>query len=232
MIGAKHYKQQCAISNNIYPSLSFLNTRLEAMKKPKSYSDFTLDHLREMFGIKNTRRKLDFANTSLAPSSWLLTTLTMNRIAPLNSEKAKSELLITPILVELMNRNLDRCTYFSGPLLDVDAAQSLRGRCDFLLTREMSADVSAPIIALFEAKDDSLDHWYGQCGAEMLAARIFNEQRNEPITIIHGGVTNGFTWQFLRLEGLSLLIDTEMYSLSDLPKLLGALNYLIDFYHQ
>ncbi len=205
---------------------------MKPLKKPRSYSDFTLEHLREMFGIRNRTQALVPGCTLLPPSAWLLTTLQMNRIAPMSSEKAKSELLITPVLVEMMNRNPSRFTCFSGTSLDVDAAQSLKGRCDFLLTRELSLDVSAPIIAVFEAKDDSLDHWYGQCGAEMLAARIFNEQRNEPITIIHGAVTNGFAWQFLRLEGAQLLIDTEIYSLSDLPKLLGVLQGLIDFYHQ
>jgi hypothetical protein len=204
---------------------------MKLLKKPRSYSDFTLEHLREMFHLQNKQVALNLDVTAMPPSSWLVETLKMNRIAPMNSEKAKSELLITPILVELMNRNSNRFTCFSGTSLDVDAAQSLKGRCDFLLTREMSLDISAPIIAVFEAKDDSLDHWYGQCGAEMYAARMFNEQRNEPITIIHGAVTNGFSWQFLRLEGSSLLIDKEIYALSDLPKLLGALQYLIDFYH-
>jgi hypothetical protein len=204
---------------------------MKPLKKPRSYSDFTLEHLREMFNVRSKSYALSLDETPVPPSAWLLTTLDMNRIAPMNSEKAKSELLITPILVEMMNRNPERFTCFSGTSLDVDAAQSLKGRCDFLLTKEMSLDVSAPIIAVFEAKDDSLDHWYGQCGAEMLAARMFNEQRNEPITIIHGAVTNGFAWQFLRLEGAQLLIDKEIYALSDLPKLLGALQFLIDFYH-
>ena len=202
------------------------------MKIPKSYSDFTLEHLRTMFGIRSKKSALNLGNVPVSPSAILPQILERNQQVPTNTEKAKSELLITPILVELATRNPERFTYFSGNTLNVDIAHALKGRCDFLLTKEVSLDISAPIIALFEAKDDSLDHWYGQCGAEMLAARIFNEQRNEPITIIHGAVTNGFTWQFLRLEGAQLLIDTEIYTLGDLPKLLGALEYLVDFYHQ
>jgi hypothetical protein len=205
---------------------------MKPLKKPRSYSDFTIEHLQEMFGIQNRKRPLRLFQSILEPSEILRAVLERNMLAPLNTEKAKSELLITPVLVEMMSRNPDRFTYFSGNTLDVVEEQSLKGRCDFLLTRSMSMNISAPIIAMFEAKDDSLDHWYGQCGAEMLAARIFNEQRNEPITIIHGAVTNGFTWQFLRLEGTQLLIDTEIYALSDLPKLLGVLQSLIDFYYQ
>jgi hypothetical protein len=208
-----------------------LKHRMKLLKKPRSYSDFTLDHLQQMFGIRSTMEDLLLSQVSVLPSEWLEITLLRNRTLPVNSEKAKSELLITPVIVEIATRTPQRVQCFSGNTLDVDAAQALKGRCDFLLTRNLSVNISAPIIAIFEAKDDSLDHWYGQCGAEMYAARLFNEQRNEPITIIHGAVTNGFSWQFLRLEGLQLLIDKEIYALSDLPKLLGALQFLIDFYH-
>jgi hypothetical protein len=205
---------------------------MKLLKKPRSYSDFTLDHLEQMFSIRSTMKDLRLSQVSLLPSEWLEATLSRNRTLPVNSEKAKSELLITPIIVEIATRTPQRFQCFSGNTLDVDVTQSLKGRCDFLLTKNLSVNISAPIIAIFEAKDDSLDHWYGQCGAEMYASRLFNEQRNEPITIIHGAVTNGFSWQFLRLEGAQLLIDKEIYALSDLPKLLGALQFLIDFYHQ
>jgi hypothetical protein len=69
-----------------------------------------------------------------------------------------------------------------------------------------------------------------KCGAEMYAAQLFNERKNEPYQIIHGVVTNGYDWQFLRLKNNVLLIDTEMYSLANLPKLLGVLQKLIDGY--
>jgi hypothetical protein len=66
----------------------------------------------------------------------------------------------------------------------------------------------------------------------MFAARIFNEDRNEPIHIIHGAVTNGNAWRFVRLEGALLKIDTDIYTTDNLARLLGALQYLIDFYYQ
>jgi hypothetical protein len=204
---------------------------MKNLKKPRSYSDFTLSHLREMFGIENASFPLNLAQKLAMPSELLVSTLHRNQVISLNSEKAKSEFLIAPILAELANRKPLLFSCFSGNMLDVDVTRSLRGRCDFLLTRQMSLDITAPIIAIFEAKDDSLDHWYGQCGSEMLASRIFNEERGEPISIIHGAVTNGFTWQFLRLEGTALLVDTEIFTLKELPRLLGALEFLIDFYH-
>ena len=93
-----------------------------------------------------------------------------------------------------------------------------------------STNIEAPVIGIFEAKDDSLDKWYGQCGAEMYAARLFNEHQNRYFPIIFGAVTNGFSWQFLKLEDKTLWIDTETYGTQNLPKLLGVLQYLIGFY--
>jgi hypothetical protein len=201
------------------------------MKTPKSYSDFTLEHLQTIFGIDNAQKELYLAETDLMPSEWLISALERSKVMPFNSEKAKSEFIISPIILELVSRNPERFRCFSGNTLDVDAKRSLKGRCDFLFTKKLSNHISAPIIAIFEAKDDNVEHWYGQCGSEMLAARIFNEQRNEPIHIIHGAVTSGTEWRFLRLEENVLSIDTELYTVGNLPKLLGALQFLIDFYH-
>lgn len=205
---------------------------MKTLKKPRSYSDFTLAHLRELFALENASADLHLGNHPKEPSEWLLETLEISKQMVFNSEKAKSEFIISPLLLELSNRNQGRFRCFSGNTLDVDTKRSLRGRCDFLLTKKFTMDISAPIIAIFEAKDDNIDHWYGQCGAEMLAARIFNEERNEPVFIIHGAVTNGTTWRFLRLDGALLTIDTDLYTTDHLARLLGALQFLIDFYYQ
>jgi hypothetical protein len=149
---------------------------------------------------------------------------------PINTEKARSELLITPVLTEWFSRNPGQLQYFSGNTFDVDASRALKGRCDFLFTKHLSMDIVAPVIAVFEAKDDNVDNWYAQCGAEMFAARLFNEQHNEPYRIIHGAVTDGFEWVFLRLEESMLLIDAERYYLRNLPELLGALQTIVNFY--
>lgn len=199
-------------------------------KKPKSYSDYTLDDLKDILGVDNTPVDLKLKAGSVEPSPWLLTTLEHSKLVPLNSEKAKSEWLIVPILTELSVRNPKKFHIFSGNTFNVDKKRALNGKCDFILAKHLSVQISAPIFSIFEAKDDSLDKWYGQCGAEMFAARLFNERRNEPYRIIHGAVTNGRDWQFLKLEENVLYIDTEIYGLVNLPQLLGTLQKLVDFY--
>jgi hypothetical protein len=203
---------------------------LKKAKKLRSYSDYTLDALREVCGIDNTKTKLSLLKQAVTPSECLLNTIERNQVLPINSEKARSELLITPVLVEWVSRNPKKLQYFSGNTFDVIPEKALKGRCDFLFTKHFSLNIVAPVVAMFEAKDDNVDNWYGQCGAEMYAARIFNEQKNEPYQIIYGAVTNGKEWIFLRLEENMLLIDSERYYLQDLPRLLGALQTIIEFY--
>jgi hypothetical protein len=201
-----------------------------AGKKTRSYSDFTLDSLRQICGIDNCKTSLGLAKQQVQPSSLLVQILERNESLPINSEKARSELLITPVLIEWLFQNPNTFQYFSGNTFDVDAQKALKGRCDFLFTKHFSIDIVAPVVAMFEAKDDNVDNWYGQCGAEMVAARIFNEQKNEPYHIIYGAVTDGYEWVFLKLEENMLYIDRDRYYLRNLPELLGALQTVINFY--
>jgi len=200
------------------------------LKKVQSYSDFTLDHLQVMFGLKNGKRALNLANQMITPSQWLNDALEKSQLVRLNSEKAKSEWVIAPILLELASYNINKFNIFSGNTFDVDPSQALKGRCDFILTKNLSLTITTPIIAIFEAKDDSLERWLGQCGAEMYAARLFNQTSHESMEIIYGAVTNGNEWLFLRLEGDMLWVDTVQYSYRNLPELLGVLQTVIDFY--
>jgi hypothetical protein len=200
------------------------------MKKLRSYSDYSLNSLSDNCNIDNTKRALNLCNQLIQPSQLLQDVLQRNESLPINSEKARSELIVTPILVEWMQNNPNKLQYFSGNTFDVLPEKALKGRCDFLFTKHFSLHIAAPVIAMFEAKDDNVDNWYGQCGAEMYAAKLFNEQKNEPYKIIYGAVTDGYEWVFLRLEENMLLIDIERYTMQDLPRLLGALQTIADFY--
>ena len=201
------------------------------MKKLRSYSDYSLRALQENCNIDNTRQKFGLCKKIMPPSQLLQEILLRNELIPINSEKARSELIVTPILVEWMQNNPKQLQYFSGNSFDVLPEKALKGRCDFLFTKHFSLHIAAPVIAMFEAKDDNVDNWYGQCGAEMYAAKLFNEQKNEPYKIIYGAVTDGYEWVFLRLEDNMLFTDSERYYMQDLPRLLGALQTIADFYH-
>jgi hypothetical protein len=144
------------------------------------------------------------------------------------SEKAKSELLVSPILVELLRLANTPVQLFSGEEFNVDKERGLNGFCDFLLSRStISSIIQAPIVMLVEAKKGELDVGLGQCAAEMVAAQIFNANEDKPIPVIYGCVTSGKLWQFLKLENQDLTIDLNEYQVTPVERILGILKWMV-----
>src|SRR5436190_19126678 len=72
-----------------------------------------------------------------------------------STEKAKSEFIIAPVLLELRRLAGGKIALFSGLEWDVDAARGLAGYCDLILTNGGSEHVlRAPFVAVVEAKHD------------------------------------------------------------------------------
>ncbi len=144
------------------------------------------------------------------------------------SEKAKSELLVSPILVELLRLADNRVQLFSGEEFNVDRERGLNGFCDFLLSRSaISSIIQAPIVMLVEAKKGELDVGLGQCAAEMVAAQIFNADEDKSISVVYGCVTSGKLWQFLKLEHQDLTIDLTEYQVTPVERILGILKWMV-----
>ncbi len=201
------------------------------MNIPKSYRYYKMSDLAAICNIhyKEANQLLE-PLTHISPSDLLQATLAQNLRMPMRNEKAKSEFIVAPLLVEMWAKN-QNFKPLSGLSFNVESAKGLKGRCDFLISANPDViDLDLPIVCVFEAKDDNIENWYGQCGAEMYAARLFNAQKGNDIHTIHGAVTNGFTWQFLKLEGQTLFIDSQRYGLANLPQLLGAIQKVYDFY--
>lgn len=208
-----------------------LGASLFYMKIPASYRYYTLPDLFDVCQIDKTF-DVDILTPveSVMPSEFLEKTLQRNMRMFMNNEKAKSEFIVAPILVEIWDIN-QNFKPLSGLTLNIDKARGLQGRCDFLISAEpQAAGLEAPIMCVFEAKNDALEDWYGQCGAEMFAVRLFNEQQDKPTPIVYGAVTNGFTWQFLKLEAQMLHIDTVRYGTANLPQLLGAIQKIYNYF--
>jgi hypothetical protein len=165
---------------------------------------------------------------SFEVSQRLLEDLDEAKKFPLLTEKAKSELIIMPILKELRRKN-PNITFFSGFSLNIEGDSNLNGNPDFVLSAKPNlVEIEAPIFCLMESKNKSPDEGFAQCAAEMYAARLFNQQMNEPYETIYGAVTNAFEWIFLRLEKNVIQIDTERYFLNDLPKLFGVMQFIVN----
>ncbi len=109
-----------------------------------------------------------------------------------NTEKAKSEFIIAPLLLELRRSLGDRFGLFSGVELTADPGRGLNGVCDFIISKSPRQFIlSAPLVAIVEAKNDNLRSGLGQCIASMYAAQLFNQQSSAPIEAVFGAVTTG-----------------------------------------
>ena len=201
------------------------------MKIPSSYRYYKIEDLANVCGVGVDNVANMLAPVALVNASPLTEELlARNMLLPLNNEKAKSEFIVAPILAEVWfaNKNFKP---LSGLTFNVDSSKGLKGICDFIISSNPKAqELESPIMCVFEAKNDALEDWYGQCGAEMYAARLFNEQKGNNIKIIYGAITNGFTWQFLKLENQTLYIDSFRYGTANLPQLLGAIQKIYDLY--
>ena len=146
----------------------------------------------------------------------------------INTEKARSELIVAEVLVELREQFDRRISLFSGIDFSVDAGDGLVGVCDFLVSLSpVQYLLQAPIIALVEAKRDDFLSGLGQCTAEMLAAQRFNAKKGNDIPTVYGVSTTGLTWKFLKLTEKRLDIDVASYAIRECDKILGILASMV-----
>ncbi|MEG3842100.1 hypothetical protein [Microcoleus sp. herbarium14] len=196
-----------------------------------AYSDFTLRKVKQSFGLTAVEGGRFLPEVEpIAPSAILAGLLedTVPWAIAVGTEKAKSELIIAPALLEvkrLLNRQI---SVFSGTDFTVDIAAGLNGVCDFLISRSPEQfEIEAPAVMLVEAKRDNINSGLGQCIAEMVAAQRFNEINNNSIPIIYGSVTTGTAWRFMKLEGQIVTIDVSDYPFPPVETILSMLVWMV-----
>jgi len=168
---------------------------------------------------------------ALSPRADLVATLTEGATVALgiNTEKARSEFIIAPVLLELRRLLGSAVALFSGVELDADPARGLTGVCDFILTKGGSQYVlSAPLVTIVEAKNDNVRNGLGQCIASMYAAELYNQKSAKLVPVVYGVVTTGTAWKFLRLAGTALTLDLKEYYIDNVGKILGVLRHIIE----
>jgi len=192
-----------------------------------SFRDFRLPDVLKSFDLVTREAAGLFEDRPpVSPGAHLLEMLRYS--APLatsiGTEKARSELLVAPLLLELKRAFRPDIGFFSGVELVVDPERGLAGICDFLLTAgPEQLFVKSPVIAVVEAKNENLREGLGQCAAEMVAAMIFNEREGNAIETVYGVVTTGTAWKFASLTGKALSIDLNEYGIAQPEKILGIL---------
>ena len=193
-----------------------------------AFSDFTLQVIQARFGVTAQPAALFPDAPPAVVPSWLRDFLARTQQLPLVSEKARSELIVMPILLACRELSNNAISIYSGSRLDVSPEDGLLGECDFLLARTAPVpEVRAPLIAVVEAKKNDVEAGLGQCVAQMIGARMLNEQTGEQIPALYGCVTTGEVWQFLRLRGKTASLGQQRYYLDNVAGILGVFQAIV-----
>ena len=197
-----------------------------------AYSDFTLESVVQTFQLEIIETVDLFSEIEpVTPSEYLTTAL--EKKAPLataiGTEKARSEMIVVEVLVELLEHLDRRISLFSGIDFNVDAQEGLTGACDFLVSLSpVQSYLKTPLIVLIQAKNHDLILGLGQCVAEMIAVQRFNAERENDISTVYGVSTTGVQWKFLKLQGKCLYIDMSLYSIAQCDRILGILSSMVE----
>ncbi len=196
-----------------------------------AYSDFTLRKVKQSFGLTAVEGGRFLPEVEPIAPSAILAGLLADSVPwaiAVGTEKAKSELIIAPTLLEVKRLLQRQISVFSGTDFTVDTAAGLNGVCDFLISRSPEQfEIEAPAVMLVEAKRDNINSGLGQCIAEMVAAQRFNEVNNNSIPIIYGSVTTGTAWRFMKLEGQVVTIDVSDYPFPPVETILSMLVWMV-----
>ena len=195
------------------------------------YSKFTLSRAVEDFELTIREEPNLFAAILPVIPTPLLREILVENVpwaVAVGSEKARSEGIINPVLLEVKRQLGGQVGVFSGEEFNVDIAADLNGFCDFLVSRSSEQlYIKAPVVMLVEAKKEDLKPALGQCLAEMVAAQRFNLSKRQVVETIYGVVTSGTVWRFLQLTGNMVSIDLTDYPLLPVDNVLGVLVWML-----
>ena len=193
-----------------------------------AYTDFTLELAEARLGVRARPGELFPGLVPVPVPDWLRDFLGRGMQLALISEKARSEFIVGPILLACRELTAGRLAIFSGQRLDVDPERGLQGECDFILAlADPVPRLRAPLVTVVEAKKNDIEAGLGQCVAQMVAARDYNEREGAGLSTVYGCVTTGEAWQFLRLKAGELTVDRGRLYIDNVGAILAAFGTIV-----
>ncbi len=196
-----------------------------------AYSDFkTFDQINQKLGIAiEAGNELYCDVEAVKLTQWFVDTMKMayTKAIRINTESSRQALIVDNVLMEL-NQHVS-ISFFLENTFNVDSDKGLTGNPDGIISKsDNQLYITSPVVVLVEAKKSDLGSGLPQCIAEMEAARLFNEQKDNSISPIYGVVTDGVLWQFLSLQDGIATIDTSFYSFDNSSKIVGILKFFVE----
>jgi hypothetical protein len=147
------------------------------------------------------------------------------------SEAAVCEYLISPVLTETVKAHAPVLGLWSHvPLYD---GEELLGVPDYVIGKRSPLSkrlMDKPLAMIIEAKKNDFDAGWGQCLAALRAVQKINGTPNQ---ILYGGVSDGYQWQFGKLQGDRFAHHPLPFELlKNLDELFAALNGMLELCKQ
>lgn len=154
-----------------------------------------------------------------SPSDFLHETL--RRLESFNQHSAKRS-YVDALLAEVVP-DYPRLKVWHGEPLE---SPTVGADVDYLFAPSRGYADTPLVCAATIAKRDDFDDRMTQCIAQMTACRDNNVRDGHDIEV-HGIVSNGQGWVFYRLTRTPEVFVSGLFTMNDLPRLLGALDYVI-----
>lgn len=197
-----------------------------------SYKNFSFAKAKQMFQLKTVEDQ-NFIPASLPEVNISrILEITLNENIPLaiaiGTEKARSELITAPILVQVRKIFTRQISLFSGTEFNIDSELGLAGVCDFILSKSNEQlSIEAPVVIVAEAKKADLNSSMGKITAQMVAAQMFNREQDVAISGIYGCITNGTQWRFLYLEDQTLTIELRDLDIKPYDRIVSIFDWIL-----
>lgn len=108
----------------------------------------------------------------------------------------------------------------------------LSGTPDYIFSKRSALGktvLETPLVIVIEAKRNDFEQGWGQCLAGLVALQKINHNVENAV---YGIVTDGNLWQFGRLRINIFTKNERNYTIDNLAKLYGALEYLVNLVEQ
>ena len=189
-----------------------------------AFSDYkAISQVQTDFGIVYLEQ--DFLEPKAVPlTSFFLEEFLFTRenIDVFTSEAARTDLVITPLLLEVYKYYHQKTSFWIQK--SIAFTEQLQGTPDYMIATKSALGKSVletPLLLVVEAKKNDFEQGWAQCLAELIAAQGLNKQTKK---IVYGIVTDGELWKFGKLYEKQFQLNTTPYTIGQLEELFGALH--------
>lgn len=191
-----------------------------------AFSDYkNISQVQKEFQIKYIEEHFIPAQ-EIAPSPFFLKEFefSLENIDVFTSEAARAEAIIFPVLREVYKTYHEKYSLWIQKAIAYN--EKLSGTPDYLIGTKSPLGktvLEMPLVIIAEAKKNDFEQGWGQCLAELIAAQKINGNTSQTV---FGIVTDGKLWEFGKLTEDVFTKNIEGYTVDNLSRLFGALNFV------